>query len=93
MLKNWVYEPLVSYYDSLLFYNSISRYKDPYSYKPIAIAKREEIGLKYRFLCVAVPKEATQPTSHFALIEIYKSEKGMPYITRLHRISSDHFLD
>ncbi len=89
MQKAWVYEPVISDYEALLFHNSLRKHTDIYCYHPIAIAKREEYGIKYRFLCIATPKTDLMQSSHFAEIEIYKPIKGMPYITCLFRLSFD----
>jgi len=91
MLKEWVYEPLISQYELLLFYNAVSRHIDSNHYIPIAMAKREESGMKYRFLCIAEPNTYHGPPTHFANIEIYKSEQGMPYATRIHKIQFDQY--
>ncbi len=92
MPKSWVYEPMLSPYDALLFYNAMKRHYDPYYYTPIAVAKREETGMKYRFLCLAHEKNAPEQDSLFASIEIYKPAAGIPYATRLHRLSQDVWL-
>jgi hypothetical protein len=93
MLKEWVFEPQISPYELLLFNNAVSRHKDSYGYWPIAMAKREETGIKYRFLCIAQSLSPLAPPSHFACIEVYKSEKGMPYVTRIHKSSFDQFFN
>lgn len=92
MLQDWVYSAQISQFELLMFYNTINRRKDSCLYRPIAIAKREEIGLKYRFLCIAEPKFSPIPSSHFVHIEIYKPEKGMPYTTQLHKIQFDPYV-
>ncbi|HWT76894.1 MAG TPA: hypothetical protein VN258_19510 [Mobilitalea sp.] len=89
MYQSWIYEPEITYYEALLFYNAMQRHLDPYYYKPIAVAKREQSGMKYRFLCIAMPKYAPGPPSHFADIEIYKPIAGMPYASGLYRIDFD----
>lgn len=86
MPKEWVYEPIISRYELLLFNNALSRHRDLYYYIPVAIAKREETGMKYRFLCIAEPKTNYGAPAHFANIEIYKPEQGMPYATHIQRI-------
>jgi hypothetical protein len=91
MQREWIYEALISQSDLLLFYNSISCHKNPFIYRPIALAKRDEVGTKYRFLCIAQSDQFPGHSSHFANIEIYKPEKGMPYTTRIHRINFDQF--
>lgn len=89
MLKGWVYEPVISNYEALLFYNALKKHPDSYFYQPIAIAKREETGIKYRFLCIAMVKDIPYHPSHFADIEIYKPVMGMPYTTSLYKIDFD----
>lgn len=89
MYKNWIYEPTISDYDALLFHNALYRHRDNFTYHPIALAKREEHGIKYRFLCIAAPLPGNNGNSHFSDIEIYKPIKGMPYITCLYRIDFD----
>jgi hypothetical protein len=89
MQKGWVYEPVISMYEALLFFNAMKRHKDQYNYNPIAIASREQIGMKYRFLCIATPKTIPGQPSHFADIEIYKPISGIPYATGLHKLDFD----
>jgi hypothetical protein len=89
MQKGWVYEPVITKYEALLFYNAMKKHKDHFIYNPIAIARREETGTKYRFLCIATPKTNPGPSSHFADIEIYKPNNGMPYATCLFRLDFD----
>jgi hypothetical protein len=86
MQKGWVYEPVITSYEALLLYNALQRHIDDYNYYPIAIARREEVGMKYRFLCIAKPKTSPGTSSHFADVEIYKPEGGMPYATCLYRL-------
>lgn len=92
MPKSWVYEPRISPYDALLFYNAMKRHYDLFYYTPIAVAKREEVGTKYRFLCIAHYRNAPEQDSLFARIEVYKPIAGMPYATRLHRLPQDAWL-
>lgn len=92
MQIGWTFEPLVSYYDVLLFYNAMKKHQDGYDYSPIAVAKREEYGLKYRFLCIAKPKLNPGFSSHFADIEIYKPRKGLPYATYLYRLDFNQLM-
>ena len=92
MLMSWIYEPILSPYVSLLFYNTMKRHYDSFYYTPIAVAKREEVGIKYRFLCIAHDKDTPEQDSLFASIEIYKPIAGKPYATRLHRLSQDVWL-
>jgi len=86
MQKGWVYEPVISSYEALLLYNALKRHDDNFYYYPIAIAKREEIGTKYRYLCIAKPKTIPGPPSHYADVEVYKPYAGMPYATCLYRL-------
>ena len=92
MPKSWIYEPTLTAYDALLFYNAMIRHYDCFYYTPVAVAKREEFGIKYRFLCLAYDRNAPDQDSLFASIEIYKPYAGMPYATRLHRLSQDAWL-
>lgn len=92
MSMGWIYEPIQSPYDVLLFYNSMKKHIDSFCYTPIAIARREEIGTKYRFLCLAYDKADPDAASQFASIEIYKPMTGLPYPTRLHRLLQDNWL-
>lgn len=92
MQIGWVYEPVISHYESLLFINALSKHKDQYRYYPISVAKREEIGLKYRYLCIAKSAIIDESRSHFANIEVYKPPQGMPYVTRLRRLSFDQII-
>lgn len=89
MQRGWVYEPAISNYDSLIFYNALKKHSDFYYYKPIALAKREETGMKYRFLCIAIPRSTPCHPSHFAQIEVYKPQMGMPYVTINYRLEFD----
>ncbi|MDF2484638.1 MAG: hypothetical protein K0R46_806 [Herbinix sp.] len=89
MPKSWVYEPITSHYDALLFYNAMKRHYDPFYYIPISVAKREEIGTKYRFLCIARDRSNPEQASLFAKIELYKPPVGIPYATSLYRISPE----
>lgn len=92
MPKSWIYEPMLSAYDALLFYNAMRRHCDSFYYTPVAVAKREEAGIKYRFLCLAYNKNTPSQDSQFASVEIYKPNSGMPYATRLHMLSQDVWL-
>lgn len=89
MPLRWVYEPFLTNYEALLLYNALKNHPDAYYYKPIACAKREETGMKYRYLCIAAPKDNPFITSHFADIEVYKPQLGAPYTTFLYRIDFD----
>lgn len=89
MPPGWVYEPVLTNYDALMFYNILSKHPDMYYYRPIAIAKREETGVKYRYLCIAFSKSNPYYPSHFADIEIYKPPRGIPYATSLYRMDFD----
>lgn len=86
MLREWIYEPYLSDHDNLIFYNALYKHRDPFYYHPIALARREETGMKYHFLCIAFPRDFLGRPSHFADIEIYKPRLGMPYATCLYRI-------
>ena len=92
MPKGWVYDPVITYYDSLMFYNALKKHPDSYFYRPIAIARREETGIKYRFLCIAFPKDNPFNPAHFADIEIYKPLLGMPYATSLFKIDFEKMM-
>lgn len=85
MQKGWVYRPVITKYEALLFYNAMQNHQDAFYYTPIAVAKHEEIGTKYRFLCIAAPKANPEASSLFADIEIYKPVAGRPYATCLYR--------
>jgi hypothetical protein len=89
MPKSWIYEPTLSAYEAMVFYNTMIRRNDPYHYIPIAVAKREEFGMKYRYICLAYDRFKPDQDSLFACIEIYKPTAGKPYATRLHRLSQD----
>lgn len=89
MHNGWIYEPVVPGYETLLFYNALQIHQDCYYYTPIAMAKREEQGIKYRFLCIAIPKNKPYSASHFTDIQIYKSPKGMPYVIGLYKVDFD----
>lgn len=89
MQNGWVHESAIAAYEALLFYNALRTHKGDFYYSPIALAKREEVGMKYRYLCVAKPKDNASLSSHFAYIEIYKSPEGRPYVTCLHRLDLD----
>lgn len=90
MPKSWIYEPTITYYEALLLYNALQKHQDDYRYHPVALAKREEVGTKYRFLCIATPESNPLLSSHFADIEVYKPINGMPYITSLFRLDFDN---
>lgn len=89
MPMDWKYEANLSYYDIIMFHNVMNSHCDSYIYIPIALAKREEIGIKYRYLCIAQPKSIYGPDSHLVIVEIYRSEMGVPYATRIKRIHFD----
>jgi hypothetical protein len=93
MPKAWNYEPAISDYELLLLQNALHKHHDEYQYHPIAIARREETGVRYRFFCIAVSISDTSLPSHFADIEIYKPPTGMPYISSLYRIQFDSLRD
>lgn len=81
MQYGWVYRPGITSYEKLLFYIAMQRHRDPYYYYPIALADRVEIGMKYHFFCIAIPKADPGYPSHFVDIGIYKPPAGMPYAT------------
>ncbi len=89
MHKDWVYEPVITKFEALLFYNALRGHSDSFYYRPIAIAKHENMPLKYRYLCIAMTKEKPFKPSHFANIEIYKPRMGMPYATCIYKIDFD----
>lgn len=89
MQNGWIYEPFIPGNEALIFYNALQNHQDRYYYTPIAIAKREEIGIKYRFLCIANLKDTPYYPSHFADIEIYKPLYGMPYVSSLYKVTFD----
>lgn len=93
MPKCWVYDSNITHDEALIFYNALIRHNDPFYYYPIAVAKREETGTKYRFLCIARPKNVPAQSSHFVGIEIYKPILGMPYATCLHKLVLDLWND
>lgn len=85
----WIYEPTMSDYENLLFHNALNGHKDVFRYHPIALAKHEEYGMKYRFLCIASAQSDPVPYTCFADVEIYKPLKGKPYITSIFRLDFD----
>lgn len=89
MQMDWVYHPTIPSIERLIFNNAMLRHIDQYYYAPIAMAKREESGVKYRFLCIAALKNINNTPSHFADIEVYKPIFGMPYISGLYKIEFD----
>jgi hypothetical protein len=89
MQRDWVYEPVTTKYEALLFYNALRKHPDSFCYRPIAIAKHDDTALKYRYLCIAIPKEKPFTPSHFADIEIYKPRMGMPYATCIYKMDFD----
>jgi hypothetical protein len=91
MQYNWVYEPKISNYEALLFYHALRRHRDSYYYFPIAVASREEVGVKYHFLCIAKPKSNQASSSQLVEIEVYKPAKSLPYATYIHRSGQDIF--
>jgi hypothetical protein len=90
MPSSWVYHPVIPPYEALIFHNVLNRLNDPYYYYPVAFAKREEAGMKYRFLCIAQAKFGSMQDTHFTGIEIYKPITGMPYATCLHKLEFSH---
>lgn len=91
MLSNWVYKPMISHYEALLFYHALRRHRDSYHYYPIAVASREEVGMKYHFLCIAKLISDPAFSSQLVEIEIYKPAKSLPYATYIHRCEQDIF--
>ena len=89
MQNSWIYEPMTNRNEAFIFYNALQNYQDRYYYTPIAVARREEIGVKYRFLCIAIPKDTPHCPSHFADVEIYKPLKGMPYACSIYKAAFD----
>lgn len=90
MQQSWVYRSEMTYNESMLLQYVMKKHRDSFYYIPIAVAKREEIGIKYRFLCIAHSKLNKSP-SHFTIIGLYKPEKGMPYATSMGKITFDNF--
>lgn len=88
MQIEWVYEPVISYYEMLLFRNAIKNHSNYFYYIPIAIARREEAGRRYRFLCIA-KAVASGLSTHFSDIEVYKPHFGKPYATCVNNIAFD----
>ncbi len=68
-----------------MFRDTMSCRTDPYHYYPVAMAKRSEVGTRYRYLCLKNPK--TFGPSGLVIAEIYKPEQGMPYTTKLIPVS------
>jgi len=89
MQENWVFEQKILYYEALIFFNTIKGIMNSYLYDPIAIARHEQYGMKYHFLCIAKPMSSPQLISHFAVIEIFQPVSGIPYATKLLRIEID----
>ena len=86
----WIFEPEITEYEVTLFHSAMYQHRDYYYYCPIAVAKQEQLGMKYRFLCIAKPWDCTSLCSHLADIEIYKPISGMPYATCLFRLDFNH---
>lgn len=91
MQNSWVYEPVVPYYEMMLFQNAISQNRDAFCYFPVAMAKRCEVGMKYRYLCIVRQNTFPAKPTSFVIIEIYKSELGIPYITRRLRVTAEDY--
>ncbi len=83
-MKAWIYEPVITDHEILLFYNALRRHQDNYHYHPIALAKREETGIKYRFFCIAAFQAAPDLPTQFADVEVYKPSNGAPYISGIY---------
>ena len=77
MQCRWNYETMIADQDLHILYYAL------------AVAKRKEIGLNYRFLCIAVPKDNTECASHLAIVGVYKPPAGKPYGTCLYRKDFD----
>lgn len=92
MQQDWIYHCEISNYEALLLYNALKRHKDTFCYHPIAVAKREETGMKYHFLCIAEPTSIHCGNTHFVDIELYKPMAGMPYITRMKKLNFEGLL-
>jgi len=75
--------------DLQILYTALQKYKDQYNYYPLVVAKRDEIGSNYRFLCIAIPKANPEHVSHLAEIGVYAPPAGKPYATCLHRRDFD----
>jgi hypothetical protein len=82
MQNFWIYEPVIPCYELLLFHNAMSQYRDACSFFPVAVAKRCEMGTKYRYLCLAKPEAVPDGPTKFVIIELYKPEMGAPYVTQ-----------
>lgn len=89
MQCKWAYHTMIDDYDIHLLYNAMRRHQDAYNYYPLAVAKREEIGSNYRFLCIAIPKANQEYASHLTVIGVYKPPAGIPYATCLYRQDFD----
>ena len=83
MQLHWIYDPVISFEELLLYHNAISYHSDSFYYHPVAVAKRHETGVRYRFLCIINPKGFPEGPTHFAITELYKPDQGMPYVTRV----------
>lgn len=93
MYLDWVFEPYMTDYELLLFNNSINHCEKDYIYHPIAIAKRDEIGVKYRYLCIAKTSIYPHTSCKIMIIEVYKPPQGKPYVTRLFPIDFNSLHD
>jgi hypothetical protein len=89
MQCKWEYEKMIDDNDLYILYTVMRKHKDAYNYYPLAVAKRTEIGLSYRFLCIAVPKANSDYVSHLAVIGIYKPPTGAAYATCVYRQEFD----
>lgn len=81
MQCKWEYEKMIDDSDLHMLYTALLKHKDAYNYYPLAVAKRVEIGLSYRFLCIAVPKASSEYVSHLAVIGIYKPPAATAYVS------------
>ncbi|MDF2540408.1 MAG: hypothetical protein K0S47_126 [Herbinix sp.] len=89
-MLDWNYQPFLSHYEMILFQSVIGQHRD-YLYYPVSVARRHEIGTKYRYLCIAKKNHTDSGYDTFANIEIYQPLRGKPYPTRIHRIDFDCF--
>lgn len=83
MNLHWTYEPVIPLKELLLFHNALSHRSESCGYYPVAVAKRSETGIRYRFLCIDNRVKLPGTPSRFLITEIYKPEQGMPYVTRI----------
>lgn len=89
MQCRWNYETMITDCDLHILYTALHKHRDQYDYYPLSVAKRDEIGLNYRFLCIAIPKAKPEYASHLAEIGVYVPPAGKPYATCLYRRDFD----